>query len=421
MASRWQETVDLIVELGIGSTRTDEALDVWDTALWSANSTSGPTWSGLEPLWVEIERERIVKANVMGGRDHIWDSFDTGTATVEWADEDNRYAWHPDQDTENLELRPGSPIRISARHNGITYPMFRGFVEIITELLSGKDVITVQADAQDALGQLARVNNLEQPPVGTGELTHQRVERLLDSALWPSEWRVMDTTSVPHQATTLAQPVLDELMVTVWTEGGGIYGDKKGNVRLRNRSWLFEDPHSTTVQRKVGNTGGGICPAEIEWSRAADDVVNEISLARVGGSAYTTRDEGSIGRMGLRQWHRFDLTATDDGPIVSRAEQLLDERSEGRMRIDSVVISGDAANDWPFLLAVDYGWRIEIDYRHPIYGWEINLPVYVERIFHEIRDDGWTLTLGVDDVKPYTQEEARWDASYWNDGLAAWF
>lgn len=414
MARRWQEEVELITELGIGATRTDVGLDVWDTALWDTGK-----WSGLEPLWVDVECTRVVSATVKGGRTNIWDSFDAGTSSVELEEEQNRYAYYPSADPSNLELRPGSPLRLSALHQGIRYPLFRGFVEIITETIAADAVITVRIDSQDALGQLARVDNLERNPEGANENTTDRVSRLLDSAGWPTDWRTLDATTVLHQATTMASPALDEMMLVVWTEGGALYGDRNGDVRLRNRNWLVEDPRSTTVQRVVGNVGGSVCPASIQWNRAADQIVNEVSLARVGGSAVTRRDEGSISRVGKRSWHRFDLSAVADEPVLSRAEQLLQERSEGRIQIENIIIDGEAAGDWPFILSVDYGWRILVDYIHPVYGWRFQVPVFVQSVSHEVRSDGWRLILGVDDVKPY-DATAYWDSAKWDDPLAWW-
>jgi len=415
MAQRWQDSVELIGEIGIGATRTQVGTDVWDTGRWDT-----ALWSGLEPLWVEIPCERISGAAIRGGRENVWDSFDAGTATLTFADEDDRFTiWNPDLADEQLELRPGTPLRISALFEGVRYPLFRGYVEIITERITGTDVITVELAAQDALGQLARVDLLERPAVGANDLTHERVARLLDAALWPAEWRNLDHTTVRHQATTLAQPTIEELLLVVWTEGGAIYADRYGDVRLRSRIWLIDDPLSTTVQRVVGNVDG-VCPAEIEWSRAADYVVNDIALARVGGTAVTARDDDSVSRMGLRSWHRFDLSCVDDEPVISRAELLLNERSEGRVRIDSIVIDAEAIEDWPFILAVDYGWRLQVLYEHPIYGWTLDIPVFVQQIQYSITSDGWQLTLGVDDVAPFTPIIGRWDGSRWDDERALW-
>lgn len=413
MARRWQEDVELVAQLGIGATRTDVGLDVWDTALWDSGA-----WSGLEPLWVDVPCTRVVSARIQGGRKNVWDSFDTGTLSLEIVDEENRYAYYPDDSGEFLELRPGSPIRLVGLFQGLRYPLFRGYVEIITERISGEAVITVRIDGQDALGQIARVDNLERAAEGANDTTTERVTRLLDSAQWPTEWRELDATTVRHQATTLAAPALDEMFLVVWTEGGAVYGDRYGQIRLRSRTWLVDDYFSVNTQRVVGNVSG-VCPAEIVWSRAADSVVNDVSLARVGGTAITTRDEDSISRMGKRSWHRYDLSAVDDYPVASRAEQLLAERSEGRLTIDSIVIDGDAVEDWPFILGVDYGWRLEVHYRHPVYGWELQLPVFVQSIQQEIRPDGWQLSLGVDDVNPY-DARAYWDAAKWDSELARW-
>lgn len=417
---RWQDDVELLTELGIGATRTDSGLDVWDTAEWGSGALDDPLWSGLEPQWIGVDCERVVTASIRGGRENVWDSFDTGTATVAFEDEENRYAWHPEQLPDQLELRPGSPMRLLGLYEGERFPLYRGFVETIRERINGTDVIVVSLEAQDALGQLARVNNLEQSPVGANDLTHERVNRLLDLAQWPEEWRDFDTTTVEHQATTLAQPPLNEALLVVWTEGGAIYADKEGFIRLRSRSWLLEDPLSTTTQRVVGNYGEDVCPAEIEWSRAADFVVNDVSLARVGGTAQTIQDDASISLMGIRSWHRFDLSAVDDGPVLARADQLIAERATGRLRIDSIVIDAEAVDDWPFVLGVDYGWRIEVYYRHPVHEWEIVIPAFVQSVEHSIRANGWQVRLGVDDVMPYQTVTSRWDIARWDDTLAEW-
>lgn len=411
---RWQSDVELILELGTGATRPGGVPSLWDTGLWDS-----ALWSGQEPLWLPVECVRIVSVGIRGGRDTPWDSFDAGTCGIVFADEDNRYAWSPDIDPPDTALRPGSPVRVQALYQGVRYPLFRGYVEILSESIDGESVIQVSLSCQDAISQIARSDALEQSPVGAGDTTTQRVNRLLDVAQWPTDWRILDATTVTHQATTLAQPTWDEMLTVVWTEGGAVYGDRNGNIRLRARTWYLDDPKSTTVQKVVGNVSG-VCPASIEWARAADDVVNDVSLARVGGSAVTRQDLGSWSRYGRRSWHRFDLSADNDAAVAARADLLLEERKAPRPQIDAIVIDGEAAQDWPFMLSVDYGWKLDVWYRHPVYGWEIHFPVFVQSVETQVRPDGWQLRLGVNDVDPIDQALSYWDIARWDNANALW-
>lgn len=77
-----------VMEVGLGSTVTDDSVAVWDVSLWDA---PGSTWNGNEPLWRDVSCD-VVDAHIELGRGRVTDSFPVGIADITvdnvsgWAD-----------------------------------------------------------------------------------------------------------------------------------------------------------------------------------------------------------------------------------------------------------------------------------------------------------------------------------------------
>ncbi len=412
MARSWQDQVEIVTEVGVGDSRTPVPGSVWGQALWGA----GSQWQGLEPLWTDVPCTTVLSASSQRGRTDPWEPYGPGTAQVQVLNNDGRFSFQPYDQLDYQTIRPGSPLRIGAVHQGRTHWLYRGYLLRIADSISyyGSEAAL---EAQDNLANLHRIERPGVPPVGANELTGARVNRLLDEASFPAEWRRVSPGHNQLQATVLDQAIGDELELVAFAEGGAVFCDPEGNVVFKGREWLWSEPTAINVQGFIG-PDENLCPSSYEVSWASDDVINEVSLQAVNGVAQTEVDSDSVRQLGYLTYERTDLPNANDQDVWHLARLLLAERSRLTLRIRSITLTPAVLQSaWEFCLSVDIGWRLQVTYRHPTQGWEWTALVHVQGVSHSITPDEWLVTLAVDEVYPFTLEAARWAYSRWDIGL----
>jgi hypothetical protein len=314
----------------------------------------------------------------------------------------------PSPGPEPFELRPGTPVRVRARHvsSGVTYPVWRGFLEEISESFSPSETPTASLACQDGYAQVAHINLPERDPVGAGETSDQRVHRLLDLAEWPQDRRDIDPGQVTVQATNLARNLVDDLGITADSEGGAVFSAKDGKFTFRNRDWFRLAPYATAVQATVGGDGEDVCASGYEIVRAGSDIVNDVQFARAEGTMQRLTDETSVGKFRRRTYERSDFVCEHDEQVQVLAGRVLTSRAPGRVRMTSVTITPHSSDDYRFCLAVDYGWRISVHYTSDV-GSDWTREMHVHGVEHKIGASTWTTTLKVDDA--YAPPAQYWD------------
>jgi len=327
-----------------------------------------------------------------------------------------RYSFQPYDQLDYQSIRPGSPIRVGARYAGGTYWLYRGYLARIADSITYYGA-EAALEAQDSLAGLHRVDRPDAPPQGANELTGERATRILDMAGHPKQWRKISPGFNRLQATVLDAPVGDDLEETAFAEGGAVFCDPLGNVVFKDRSWLWSDPKSTIVQAYIG-PDQNLCPTSYETSWAMDDVINEVSLASLGGAAQTVLDYDSVSKMGYLTYQRLDLPNANDGDVLQLARQYLAERSRLTLRIRAVTLNPAVLQSaWQFCLSVELGWRVNVTYRHPTQGWEWSADCHVQGVQHTVTPDEWLTTLAVDEIYPYVTEADRWSSARWTDAV----
>ena len=412
MSGRWQDAAELVLQVGVGEVRQPAGRAVWHVSKWHQ---SGSTWRGLEPQWLDVSCKRILDASMARGRADPWSPFGAGTASTQVLNDDGRFSFQPDNEWDYQTIRPGRPIRFLCRYLGKLYPLWRGYIEAIEDAIDYQGA-TASLSAQDAIGQLHRVDRPESPAVGNGELSGARVNRILDMAQWPTAWRKVDKGFNTLQATVLDTVVGDDLEEVAFAEGGSLFADAANNVVFRDRSWLWNDPRATVVQAEIG-PDSVLCPSDYAVRWAADDVVNEVNLARIGGSAQTVYDWDSVQAFGWRTYQRNELPNASDGDVLALARQYLQERARSVLRLTQITLRPHLSDQWAFLMQVDIGWRLHVTYRHPVHGWEWASDVHVQGVSHAVTPDDWVVTLAVDEVYPFITEADKWHSGQWNRAL----
>jgi hypothetical protein len=399
----------LRVELGVGDV-ANASIALWGTAKWNAATS---VWSGQEPTWNDVT-ERCMSVSVERGRRRWTERIGASSCTVTVDNDDGWIDWDTNA-VGQTEVRPGTPIRVrAATTDGKTHDLWRGWIENIDDTYQPYVNPVASLTCQDGMAQISHVDLPERTPEGAGERSDQRVTRILDNSDWPTQWRVLETGQVTMQATNLARQMSDELGITADSEGGIVYSGTDGNVYLRNRDWLRLAAYATTVQATIGD-GGTVCGSEYRVVRSADDIRNDVQLARAGGTVQRVVDQDSISLYRRRTYGRNDLICETDAQVILLAQRLLGSRAQATTRLTDVTIPVVDQPSMDFVTSVDYGWRLVVNWSDTS-GHAWSRTVHVMGVQHSITPNEWVTSIAVDDATASPTEP--WGVGKW--GTAKW-
>lgn len=415
----WNAYAVVEVDLGVGGEGGTKPRAVWNSSHWDAPTAN---WAGTEPAWVTVSQCRLIDVSIDRGRARSFDRFGASSASFTFDDPDGALSWDSSTDEDTLDVRAGRPIRVRGRSvpHGTEVVLWNGFVESIEDAFAPWSRPAAKITAQDALAQIAHVDLPEVAPVGGGERSDQRVARLLDLAEWPNEWRDLDVGRVTVQATNLARNLVDDLGITADSEGGALFATRDGDIAFRNRDWLRTRPEAATVQATIGDDDDDVCAASYALVRTGADIVNDVQLARAGGTMRRFVDEASVAYYRRRTFQRSDYVCETDAQVDLLGGRIIAARGSGQVRITKLSIACVDVATFDFALAVDYGWRLVVSWEpDPV---SPNAPpwsreVHVQGVSHRIGVDGWTLDLRVDDAFASAADTWNgpngWDVATW--------
>lgn len=394
----------MIVEAGLRGAAVGEG--VWDISSWDDPAS---TWSGLEPTFTAIDGWAIESLNTSRGRAAGNRRHPAGTAelVLVWDTPAGNWSFRPSSPiTLGQELRalvrPKSRVDGSALADPI--PIFRGAVRSIRDgwqpSKHGELVFRLTAQLTDRFADLGAVDLPEASSAsGLGDTTDERLARILELAGISTYYLRAAPGLVEHQSSTFARNLLDEAQVSVESETGQLWVDREGFIAFRERLGTGSYPREDDAQLTWSNLDTeleAIGPTAFGTGSDLDDVINQVSRARAGGSAITAADPDSILRFGLRTDQRFDLTCRDDADVTYAAEYWLAQLAERTQRIDglSAVINPDMPDE-RLLELVD----IELGDKHHI-AWsdsEVTLEgdLAVQGVAHRITGSSWSLGINL--------------------------
>lgn len=415
------------VTLPYGITLTAEAAlsastgsyGAWDAGLWNT-----ATW-GPDELWTDISRyvESLSTSRRFGREVTTWES---GTATLNLRNEDGRFS--PD----NLSgpyvtagvtgIRPLRPARVAATYGGVTYPVYRGYTtaweETWIEPSPGAGGALVTVPCIDEMGRLAGYDGFEQPPIGAGESTGQRINRILNNAGHTGA-RSVDLGRMTVQATTLAQNAVSDLKLTADSEGGAVWVDADGTLIFDDYPSAVEG-RSATVQATWGDTAGDLPYSAIKTEYNGDLTQNLAAFARDGGTQQLVGDSTSRALYGDRQYRRNDLICETDSQVQTLAALQVAVRGNPERRVTQIEVRplGNPARLWPVVLGTRVRdlWRVK---RTPPGGYSISQLVFVAGISHVVTADNWVTTFDLNSATPFAAfassrfDVGKWDSVVW--------
>lgn len=386
----------VLVEAGLTNATTSTAWTLNDAVKGKLDTA---TLAG--EIWTDISTY-VLKVTIRRGASRAEGPvlrFEAGTANITLDNSDRRF------DPTNLagpyvgggvtQITPMRTVRISATWSGTNYDLFRGYADSWDVTWSGPafSVCTLQAtDATKVLSNFDRV--ALGSPVGAGEDSGARVNRILDSVSWPTYDRAVSTGDSTLQGTTMDRSAWEELLAVQDSEVGEVYIDPAGRVVFRNRQASMEDLRSSISQATFGDGAGELPFLDTGISYDDTTLANLVRIARTGGAQQIATDVASVQTYLTHTYDRTDLMLETDAAAADYAAFILYQSKDPELRFDNLSVNAhdDEPALFPQVLSRQFGDRITV-VRRPPGGGTVIKPVFIRGVTHDFAGTGeWVTT-----------------------------
>jgi hypothetical protein len=275
------------------------------------------------------------------GRNAEADQFQTGTCSLRIVDQNGDFnSLNPSGPYFGL-LDPMRKLQITATHNGVTYPIFSGFItsyQTLTPQESNDNVSYCVITAVDAfrLAQNAQISTVA--GTSAGQLSGARINNLLDAISWPSSMRDID----PGLTTVQADPgtprtALAACQTISMSEYGSFYVDATGSFVFQDRALTSSSVAATpTVFQDDGSAG--LLYFDAAWVLNDTLIYNQANITRSGGTTQTAINQASIDKYFLHSYTQTDLLMETDAVALDYAQAYVASRAETSVRCDAIVL-----------------------------------------------------------------------------------
>ncbi|GAB3884610.1 hypothetical protein [Terrabacter terrigena] len=342
--------------------------------------SAGDVWADVTPYLVSCSSTR--GANNSNDPVPQWDA---GEGTALLRNDDRRF------DPTNLagpyveagvttQVVPRRIFKWLAFWNGVTYPLCTGFIKWRYGY-EGPQSATATLQLADAFSILSTPQGTT-APVGAGETSTARVNRILDTAGWSAADRDVAGGAVTMQATTFGNNALSDLQVVNDSELGELYVNGDGDVVFRGRSDILTRTRSTVSQGIFGSdvANGELPYVDVEISYDGPRAT-AVYATRVGGveQVASVYDKYPVG------YSKDGLMLQTDAATAGWARRVMGMSKDPSLRFSSITIDPRANPDalFPQVLGRQIGDRITIRRRPPGGGAVIEQDVFIRGISHE--------------------------------------
>jgi hypothetical protein len=292
--------------------------------------------SGTLPVEITDLVERVA---IRRGRNRITSKFEAGTADVELYDQNGD--WNPSNTSSPYypNLTPLRQIIIYATYLGVDYYLYSGFIQKYdTAFYRGQDDLNrVTLRCVDAFRLLAGAQISTVSGAPAGQNSGARVSAILDAINFPLSLRQIDTGNSTLQADPgTSRNVLDALQTVENSEFGGIFLDSQGQVVFKNRTNMVSSPAFAAYT--FNDNGTDISYQNAVLSLDDTNLVNSVSVTRVGGTTQTVFDQASIDKYFIHSGIRSDILVQTDAEALNQAQAILATRKDPEQRIDSITL-----------------------------------------------------------------------------------
>jgi hypothetical protein len=330
------------------------------------------------------------------GRTALSDIFQTGTMSLRIIDQTGAFnPMNPASPYAGL-LTPMRKVTITASYNGITHPIFAGYITSY-DTTTPKDVgeivyTTIQAVDGFRLFQNAQITSVASATAG--QTTGTRIGKILDAVGWPVGMRDIDAgqTTVQADPGTL-RTSLGAMQIVTSTEYGSLYMDGFGNLVFQDRQLTSSSVAGTPVE--FNDNGTGISYNNAVWKLDDTLVFNKASITRTGGTAQVASNQASIDKYFLHSYQEQNLLMETDAEALNNAQAFVASRQETSIRCDAVTLDLYTANYDAGITAA-----LDLDFFDPITvtttqpgSSTLTKTLQVFGVSHDIRPSAWKTTL----------------------------
>ena len=284
--------------------------------------------------------DRINSIETNRGRTALSDQFQTGSLTLRIVDQLGEFNPQNSSSPYAGLLDPMKKVQITATYEGVTYPIFSGF---ITSYLTtypkdaSEDVAITTIQAVDAfrLAQLAQISTVT--GAAAGNLSGTRVNQILDQISWPATMRDID----PGLTTLQADPGTNRTALTALTtvsdsEYGALYVDATGSFVFQDRSVTAGSIGGTVTT--FADDGSGILYNNANWILNDVLIFNKATITRAGGTEQVASNQASIDKYFLHSYFLNNLLMQTDAVALDYAKAYVASRAETSIRCDAITL-----------------------------------------------------------------------------------
>jgi len=275
------------------------------------------------------------------GRSAEADQFQTGTCSLRIVDQNGDFnSMNPSSPYYGL-LDPMRKLQITATYNGITYPVFSGFItgyQTITPQESNDNVAYTTITAVDAFRLLQNAQISTVAGTSAGQLSGARINAILDEIDWPASMRDIDAGQTTMQADPgTARTALAACQTVSTSEYGAFYVDATGSFVMQDRA-LTSSSIAATPTVFSDSATPGILYFDAAWVLNDVLVYNQANITRTGGTTQTTSNATSIAKYFLHSYTQTNLLMETDAVALDYGRAYVASRQETTVRCDSIML-----------------------------------------------------------------------------------
>ncbi len=329
--------------------------------------------------WTDLSERLTQTVEVQLGAGRLSGSAQA-TATVVLDNHDR--AIDPTNSAATYNLVPMRHARIIATVGDVQRPMFRGLVDAWPPHWSAF-TSWVYVKLVDAFTWLALQDaDLDLPK----QMSHERVNALLDLAGWPAGLRDIDDGVVELEAHEQASANLyRSLLDAADAEDGDLYISPDGKITFRNRHARFDRTESMTF----GEGGIPFDPVNPAWDTAWLTNIARVELG--DGTVYEAIDDDSVDAYGPRVMPTRDLPLRE-AEAVAIGQWEIYRFSQPRLWIDGVNVREAETGALEMLVPLRVGNLVTVSHDPPA-GASSERLMAVERVTHRLTDRQWVVTV----------------------------
>ena len=341
---------------------------------------------------------RVQAATVRRGRSPLTDVFQTGTASVQIADQNGDFNPQNPSSPYYTFLQPLRKIQLSAVDpaTGIAHAMFSGYITgyNYTQSRDTGQVSYTTISAVDGF-QLLNLSTLSTVAGSVaGETTGSRIGKILNQIGWPASQRDIDTGLTTVQANpNTTRTALSALQTVATTEYGALYMDASGQVVFQDRSVTAGSPGSTPTV--FADDGTGIAYSNVQWILNDAQIFNDVNVTATGLATQSASDATSIANYFKHSYNVTDLLMQTTAEALNYANAYLASRKDTSIRADAITLDLTTANyaaGVTAALTLDYFDPITIKQAQPN-STTLEKTFQIFGVAHEIRPNTWRTTF----------------------------